>query len=139
VTDDDTNGPDISPGELRAALRRWRDRPATPEPVLPTTTYVPRPTAEEGGKKSRLRRWLEGEHAKDPHCRHCRRLTHLDYRYQRGHAFATLDHIIPKAKGGTDRIENRQLYCLKCNREKGDQFPWPTPKAADEFEPATED
>ena len=32
-----------------------------------------------------------------------------------------IDHIIPKAKGGGDYLENFQLLCGKCNRMKGDR------------------
>lgn len=32
-----------------------------------------------------------------------------------------VDHIIAKAKGGTDHVENLQLLCSHCNRTKGDR------------------
>ncbi len=40
-----------------------------------------------------------------------------------GHRFPfqdfTVDHIVPKSKGGTDHLENLQLLCNHCNSVKG--------------------
>jgi hypothetical protein len=33
----------------------------------------------------------------------------------------TVDHIVPKAKGGYDSIDNLQTMCYKCNNKKGAQ------------------
>ena len=35
----------------------------------------------------------------------------------------TLDHIIPKSRGGTDRVSNLTTACLKCNQQKDNQLP----------------
>lgn len=32
----------------------------------------------------------------------------------------TIDHLIPKAKGGTDELENLVVACKDCNQWKGD-------------------
>ena len=34
---------------------------------------------------------------------------------------ATLDHIVPKNKGGRDCLTNLVLACFPCNRAKGDK------------------
>ena len=47
------------------------------------------------------------------HCAGCS--THFEPRH------LEVDHIISRAKGGTDHIENLQLLCGSCNRIKGDR------------------
>lgn len=41
----------------------------------------------------------------------------------RGDILLTVDHIIPKAKGGDDSWENLVCACTKCNNRKGDRTP----------------
>jgi 5-methylcytosine-specific restriction endonuclease McrA len=35
---------------------------------------------------------------------------------------ATIDHVKPRSKGGTNDLENLQLMCGGCNHEKGDEY-----------------
>lgn len=41
----------------------------------------------------------------------------------RGDLPLTVDHIIPKAKGGADSWENLVCACTSCNNKKGDRTP----------------
>lgn len=49
----------------------------------------------------------------DWHCQLCGKI--LD------ESTATVDHIVPVSKGGTNDIENLQPLCLKCNAKKGNR------------------
>lgn len=44
---------------------------------------------------------------------------------------ATVDHIIPCAKGGSDELDNLQLAHRKCNRLKSDKMPEEKPKTVE--------
>jgi len=41
----------------------------------------------------------------------------------RGDLIFTIDHVIPKAKGGKDSWDNLVTACLPCNNKKGDRTP----------------
>lgn len=39
----------------------------------------------------------------------------------REHA-GTLDHVVPRSRGGSNRLSNLQLLCFACNQLKGDSM-----------------
>lgn len=46
---------------------------------------------------------------------------HLDI-YTKDFELMTIDHIVPKSKGGTNDIGNLQPMCHTCNAKKADKF-----------------
>lgn len=41
----------------------------------------------------------------------------------RGDITLTIDHVIPKSRGGADSWENLVTACVRCNNSKGDRTP----------------
>lgn len=66
-----------------------------------------------------------------PHDRHARRITRRAIfardawtcQYCGSGTTLTVDHVIPRSKGGSSDWENVVTSCAPCNRRKGDQLP----------------
>lgn len=41
-------------------------------------------------------------------------------------SYGTMDHIVPRAHGGSDRLDNIALSCIACNQDKGSSILEPT-------------
>ena len=77
--------------------------------------------------RDKRRQWLEREHARNCRCRYCGLKTPLrDRNFSQSKEancesrHATLDHIVPTARGGADNPSNWALACNVCNLLKGD-------------------
>ncbi|GAA4350341.1 HNH endonuclease [Microbacterium rhizosphaerae] len=82
--------------------QRSYDRPV----VILLTRYVRLP----GGRRVPVTR--RGVLRRDSHrCAYC------------GKAAATIDHVLPRSRGGADSWENLVACCLRCNNVKGDKTP----------------
>lgn len=65
--------------------------------------------------RSKLYRRQVMQGAQYIHCHYCG--THLTP------MTATVDHVIPRSKGGTSELSNLVLACRKCNQAKGNKMP----------------
>lgn len=36
---------------------------------------------------------------------------------------ATVDHVVPRSRGGSNHKTNKRIACKRCNNEKGDMLP----------------
>lgn len=82
---------------------------------------------ENDGHRRRMMRtyhhfaWKMAEWRKDPYCRNpeCRKKMHIypsnDLSWK---DLATIDHILSRGMGGTDKEDNFNLLCGKCNNRK---------------------
>jgi 5-methylcytosine-specific restriction endonuclease McrA len=79
--------------------------------VVRLVRYVETRTRRQNRATSRLRILIRDKHR----CQYCGR---------RGNQFdLTLDHVIPKSKGGQTVQENLVASCRECNQRKGDRTP----------------
>ncbi|WP_314853652.1 HNH endonuclease [Microbacterium paulum] len=84
------------------SIRGQVDRPA----VIVLTRYVRVP----GARRVPVTR--RGVLRRDAHrCAYC------------GGAASTIDHVLPRSRGGADSWENLVACCLRCNNVKGDRTP----------------
>lgn len=60
----------------------------------------------------------------DKRCQYCGRRCRVDVP-QNHPAFLTIDHVIPRSRGGHPTSEvNRVVACQPCNVDKGHAMPW---------------
>jgi 5-methylcytosine-specific restriction endonuclease McrA len=74
--------------------------------IIRLRTYVPIPFSE--AVLSRKNIYLRDNHT----CQYCGKDGGL-----------TIDHIIPKSRGGKDSWDNMVACCMRCNNRKGDSIP----------------
>jgi 5-methylcytosine-specific restriction endonuclease McrA len=95
---------------LEIGSRQLRSESVTlPHPlVIRLVTYVRVP--RDTGRRRITRRAV---FARDSWtCQYCGRTSHL-----------TVDHVVPRSRGGTSAWENIVTSCAPCNRRKGDRTP----------------
>lgn len=77
------------------------------------------------GPSLRDKRWVQMYlwHKCNGRCEYCRKRMTKQKGELTKDTDATIDHIIPKSKGGNYHLENLALACYQCNRKKGSKRP----------------
>ena len=104
-------GIDLSSKAVDLVVERIEDLYVAPSEVVSLATIPQRTDLADIMPAISQKQWLYG--AQDGYCKGCRE--HFQARN------LTVDHIIPRSKGGTDHVENLQLLCGHCNSLKGDR------------------
>lgn len=103
-------GIDLSELAAKLVVQRLRDTGADHFGNIVHRTDIPMRTDRETPKPYRTRKHeLYGQ--QEGHCAGCR--IHFPFRN------LTVDHIVPRVKGGTDHLDNLNLLCGACNSMKG--------------------
>ena len=96
--------------EAREACRRWRKVASAYEILTPPV----------GAK-----RIMKLAHRDGWHCAYCGVETCFT---GKDGPKATVDHVVPKSKGGLDHLSNCVVACEECNGAKADQEDWSPPE-----------
>jgi 5-methylcytosine-specific restriction endonuclease McrA len=104
--------------QLRGVLRAMNPRALAKAKVAPK-----RPSGEWVRGKKRGRRLLELFWANRGRCHYCGRGCILKPDSACDPLRATVDHLLPVARGGTNAWANLRLACFSCNTAKADKLP----------------
>lgn len=97
--------------QIETLLEHIRDCPEVKIGIIPFREQVFRPKRKNIADSIRFRIIRE---LKEVYGEACLRCGEIPKRL-------TLDHIIPRSKGGENKFDNYQLLCSSCNNWKGDQ------------------
>jgi len=104
-------GVDLSERAVHLVRDRLRDTHGFFGDIIPRTDIPKRTDLGKLPSPKTHKKTLYGE--QEGNCPGC--YTHFESRHME------VDHIIARAKGGTDHVSNLQLLCGHCNRVKGDR------------------
>jgi len=86
--------------------------------------FIQKNMGKNNNKKHRLETYLRS----DFKCVYCLKSFEVPFNWDKksaihdGEMFLEIDHIIPLSKGGSDKLENKQSLCQKCNNTKSNKI-----------------